>query len=151
MSLEEQKKTIQICKYLKSCIFHASFTKNLLGSILYQNVGVNKKKKRFYLGIRKFNTREKGFPKIKAKGSLITASIFQPREVSYILQMKTYRRDVSKKKLDNLIWINVSIGALQIFQRFCSILVTGTQKTLYPPPRKVNYSGGVQGGHRSLY
>lgn len=40
------------------------------------------KKKRWYLGIRKFNTGEKGFPKIKAEGGLKTTSVFQPTEES---------------------------------------------------------------------
>lgn len=54
-------------------------------------------------------------------------------------------------------WIHGLIGALQIFQKPWSALVTGTQKTALitknkqmKQTNKTNYSGGMHSGHRSL-
>lgn len=65
-------------KSLKLYNSHLLFIKNSLGGTLHENVGVNQKGKRWCLGIRKFNTREKGIPKIKAEGGLKQNSFHIP-------------------------------------------------------------------------
>lgn len=51
--------------------------------------------------------REKAIPKIKAKGSLKTISIFQPRKQSIFYRQKPLGEISPRKKLGDLMWMNV--------------------------------------------